>query len=328
MSHGPEEIALAIARLRAGGLVAFPTETVYGLGADAFSVPAVRRVFEIKGRPEHNPLIVHVSGPEMGASVVSSWPREAQRLAEAFWPGPLSLVLPASSRVPREVTAGAGTVAVRAPGHPLTLALIEAFGLPLVGPSANRSGGVSPTRAEHVRAEFNEADVLVLDGGPCRGGIESTVLWLADEPWRVLRPGLVSVSAIEGVLGRPVAGPVAPGEGAPADAMTGALPGPGLMARHYAPRTPASISDRTQIAAAGADTVAIVMSPDATSGGARLIRLPTDAPGYARGLYDALRSADDLGAARLLIEWPPRGRPPAEADLWCAIYDRLGRATR
>lgn len=328
MSHGPEEIALAIARLRGGGLVAFPTETVYGLGADAFNADAVRRVFEVKGRPSQNPLIVHVSGPDMAAAVVARWPREAARLAEAFWPGPLSLILPAAPRVPPEVTAGATTVAVRAPAHPLTLALIEAFGSPLVGPSANRSGGVSPTCAQHVQAEFSEDDVLVLDGGPCRGGIESTVLWLADESWRVLRPGLVSAAAIEAVLGRAVGGPAPDGLSDDTQTPLGGALSPGLLGRHYAPRTPAALATLEEISRAGRDTVVIVHSPGLVRAGASVIELPPDASGYARGLYEALRRADALNAAHLLIEPPPASPPAAEADLWGAIADRLRRATR
>ena len=177
MEPAIKDIKEAASRLRDGGVVAFPTETVYGLGADAFSDAAVSRVFALKGRPSRNPLIVHVSGPLMAKRVTATWPVEAQRLADAFWPGPLSIVLPKRPEVPDIVTGGMGSasVAVRCPDHPTALALLYEFGSPLVGPSANLSGSISPTTAAHVRAAFSEQDVLVLDGGPCATGIESTV---------------------------------------------------------------------------------------------------------------------------------------------------------
>lgn len=318
MTAGPEEIAIAVTRLRAGGLVAFPTETVYGLGADALSAAAVARVFAAKGRPAINPLIVHVSGEPMARGLAASWPAAASKLATAFWPGPLTIVVPRSPRVPDAVAAGGPTVAVRCPAHHVTLSLLDAFGGPLVGPSANPSGGVSPTTAEHVREAFSEDEVYVLDGGPCRGGIESTVVTLAEDRPRVLRPGLLSAEEIGKVLGAEVLTGDEPDAGVPAS--------PGRLAVHYAPRAPAVLfetSDWPSIARAPAPVVVMTHSGlDAPIGGAA-IRMPSDPAGYAAKLYAALREADALGPALIAIE-----RPPAAGPVWEAIADRLARASR
>jgi L-threonylcarbamoyladenylate synthase len=313
MTAGPEEIAEAVERLRRGGLVAFPTETVYGLGADAFNAKAVARVYTQKGRPPANPLIVHVSGEEMARTVVAAWPPEATRLAEVFWPGPLTLVLRKSDQIPEMVTAGGATVGVRCPDHPITLALLEAFGGPLVGPSANPSGRVSPTRASHVREAFPEPEVFVLDGGPSRGGIESTVLLLEGEP-RVLRPGLVSAEEIAGVLGRHVAGPRP-------EAGEGPAQSPGLQALHYAPRSRAVIVDG-HLPPAPARSVLITHRTDRLDWPAVRIDMPGDAHGYASRLYEALRTADESGPELIAIDAPPR-----DGAVWEAIWDRLRRAT-
>lgn len=325
MSAGPEEIAIAIRRLREGRLVAFPTETVYGLGAAAFDEAAVARVFALKGRPANNPLIVHVSGVGMARACVAAWPDRAEALAREFWPGPLSIVLPKSPRVPGNVTGGGPNVAVRCPDHPLTLALLEALGEPLVGPSANRSGGVSPTEAEHVRESFGEEEVYVLDGGPCIGGIESTVVSLAGPAPVVLRPGLVTPEQIEAVIGvRPavlVRGAASPGPG-------GAMPSPGMLERHYAPRTPAVLVEAGGLAAAiaRAPGPAVILTHEAIAVGGphRVERLPAEAHAYASGLYAALRRADAAGAAQIIILRPPAGGP--DAAIWSAILDRLSRA--
>lgn len=194
---GPEQIAQGVRVLRAGGVVAFPTETVYGLGADALSEQPVARVFELKQRPATTPVSIHVCDERMARAVSAEWPDTAERLARAFWPGPLTLVLPVAEGVPAIVTAGGPTVGVRCPDHPITLALIAAFG-PIVGTSANRSGEPSPTDAERVRAVF--PDVFVLDGGPSREGADSTVLSLVGEP-RVLRPGPVTGEQIREMVG-------------------------------------------------------------------------------------------------------------------------------
>ncbi len=327
MWSGPEEIAQAVARIRSGGVVAFPTETVYGLGASAFDAAAVRRVFELKGRPSNNPLIVHVSGEAMAQSVVEHWPRDASALAREFWPGPLTLVLPKADAIPLEVTAGGHTVGVRCPDHPLTLALLEASGIPLVGPSANISGRVSPTSAEHVRAAFGPADVYTLDGGKCRGGIESTVLWLADGHAKILRPGLISREQISAVLGRPIA--LHSQDVSDDDSATPKL-SPGLLDRHYAP---SALSVRF----AGSQTEAVLRRMAISGMGVmishakrdvppphKLIRMPSDAAGYANRLYEALREADEMSPQMIAVEKPPIGPDP----IWGAIHDRIGRATQ
>lgn len=307
----PPPIVAAAARLRAGGLVAFPTETVYGLGADAMNPAAVRAVFTLKGRPSNNPLIVHVSDEAMARRVAADWPADAAKLAAAFWPGPLTIVVPKAAGVPDEVSAGGATVAVRCPAHELTLALLREFGGPLVGPSANPSGFISPTTAAHVREAFSEAQVLVLDGGPCRGGIESTVVSLS--PARILRPGLVSGAQIAAVLGREVA------EGA-GDHGGGALPSPGMLDVHYAPRSRAVMMDAGQIAAVKGRVVVLAIS--AVEAPHRVIRMPADAAAYAARVYAALREADALGPDLIVIERPTGGGP-----VWRAVLDRLGRAT-
>lgn len=318
------ELSEAVERLRAGGMVAFPTETVYGLGADAFSDAAVEGVFRLKGRPERNPLIVHVADIAMARAAVSAWPDEAQLLAQRYWPGPLTLVVPKADVVPPRVTAATSTVAVRCPDHPLTLALLRAFGRPLVGPSANPSGRVSPTAADHVRAYFASRQVLVLDGGACRAGIESTVLSLADPSLPVvLRPGVISVSELAATLGRPVAALDHQGGG------TGPLAGPGMLPSHYAPGTPARLvhaDDLTSALLASAPRIAALMVsrlPD-VGGPHLIIPMASDAPTYARNLYAALMRADAAGADRILIERPPTG----DSDpIWDAVLDRLRRAT-
>ncbi len=328
MSAGPEEIAAAIARLKAGGIVAFPTETVYGLGADAYNAAAIARVFELKGRPANNPLIVHVASAAMAREVVSNWPRAAEALAEAFWPGPLSIVLPKSTRLPSIVTAGSPNVAVRCPEHPLTLALIETLGTPLVGPSANPSGRTSPTTAEHVRASFSERDVLVLDGGVCRRGIESSVLELVPSP-RLLRPGVIGASAIERVIGAAVArvAPRSRSGGSPA-VTNEPLASPGLLERHYAPRTPAYLIAEHELEAAlsRAPAPAVVMTSSAVTVRApHLVEpMPPDAESYAAALYATLRRADDRNAGSILVVAPDTAI--GEPAIWDAIMDRLSRA--
>ncbi len=321
MASGPEEIARAVSRLRAGGVVAFPTETVYGLGADAFNERAVSRVFGLKGRPPNNPLIVHVSGEEMARRVAApdSWSKDAAALARAFWPGPLTIVVRKSADVPPIVTAGGPTVALRAPDHHVALALIAGLGSPIVGPSANPSGRISPTTAAHVREAFEEADVLVLDGGSCRGGIESTVVSLAGPAPRVLRPGLVTDAEIGRVLGRNVE--LAPqGEVAASDTPA---PSPGMQARHYAPRTAAVLFTPDQWPRVlTARRAAVVSSRDLKPPPPHvLIRMPADAAAYAARLYAALREADELGVDVIAIEQPADAGP-----VWDAIRDRLSRA--
>lgn len=230
----PWQITRAADRLRRGGVVAFPTETVYGLGANAFDRNAIAKVFQLKGRPRFDPLIVHVEDVDRVPQLVSCFSEQAQRLARAFWPGSLSIVLPKHRRVPDLVTAGLPTVAVRVPDHDLARQLIEQAATAIAAPSANRFGSISPTTADHVQAEFGERIDLVLDGGPCHRGVESTVISLVDQP-TLLRPGGIEVEAIEQVVG-----PLAIA-GLSNDSRS--LPSPGMLRRHYAPRTPMRLVD-------------------------------------------------------------------------------------
>ena len=219
--------------LRGGGLVSFPTETVYGLGANALDAAAVARIFAAKGRPANNPLIVHVADAGAARRLVADWPPLAERLAERFWPGPLTLVLTKRDPVPDVVTAKGPTVAVRVPAHPVAQALVRAAGVPIAAPSANRSTELSPTRAEHVLRGLDGRIDVLLDGGPTAGGIESTVLDLTVTPPRLLRPGLLGIAELEvATRARWFVRRQQDGEG------TAALPSPGLLPRHYAPRTP------------------------------------------------------------------------------------------
>lgn len=324
-------------RLRSARVVAFPTETVYGLGADALSEAAVRRVYELKGRPAINPLIVHVSGPEMASRLVADWTEDAAALARMFWPGPLTIVLPrpvgtpmlrmgSGLVVPDIVTAGGPTIAVRCPDHPVALALLFGLGTPLVGPSANISGQVSPTTAEHVREAFGPEDVMVLEGGACRAGIESTVVSLAGPGARVLRPGLISAGEIAAVIGRPVEEARGDSTGA---SETEPLASPGLLARHYAPRTPARLFDARELdgllrdPAYAQGVVVIAHEPLPLSVPHVRFLMPPDAEDYAYRLYAALREADARTPAAILIQ-----RPPSGEGVWGAVMDRLVRATR
>lgn len=317
---GPEAIAAGVRELAAGGLVAFPTETVYGLGADAFGPEAVRAVFAFKGRPSGNPLIVHVSGVEMARRVVADWTDDADTLARAFWPGPLTLVLAKSAELPDTVTAGGATVGVRCPDHPIALALIEASGLALVGPSANPSGRVSPTTADHVAAGFAGTDLLVIDGGACRAGIESTVLDLTADPPRVLRAGVIGAEAIGAVLGRAVSG--GPDDHAPDG---GPVASPGLLGPHYQPRTPVGLL--ADAGRAGPGTALIAWSVAAHPAGGVCLPIPADTQGYAAELYARLHEADRCGADRILVERPVRPEKSEFLGIFRAIEERLIRAS-
>lgn len=311
----------AAAVLRDGGLVAFPTETVYGLGANALDGRAVARIFSAKGRPAYNPVIAHVANAGEAQVLVSRWPAAAEALAKAFWPGPLTLVLPRSRVVPDIVTAGAETVAVRVPAHPVALALIEAAGVPLAAPSANRSNAVSPTTAEHVVKSLGDRVDLVLDGGPTQVGIESTVVDLTGPRPVVLRPGPVSPEAIAAVVG-----PL--GEPARHGAHETPHRSPGMLDRHYAPHASLRLflpHEREQVAAELADAVArgrlaggLILSGELP--GHHILRMPEDPAGYARALYAALHQLDDLGCTLVAIEMVP------DTILWGGVRDRLLRA--
>ncbi|MBL8747436.1 MAG: threonylcarbamoyl-AMP synthase [Phycisphaerae bacterium] len=316
------EIQQAAEQLRRGRLVAFPTETVYGLGADALNAEAVASVYALKGRPGNNPLIVHVADAATARRLVSDWPDAATRLAERFWPGPLTLVMRKSGIVPLSVTAGGGTVAVRCPDHPVALGLLRAFGGPMVGPSANASGAVSPTTAAHVRAAFPEAiarhELMVLDGGACRTGIESTVLDISGAEFGILRRGAISAEEIGRLLGRrvEVGGDDRLGEGA--------MPSPGMLSRHYSPRTPARLFDEREWPGVltGYRKVVVIAGPRRVVPPPHLhVALPEEAEAYAAGLYAALHEADAAGGDAILIQ-----RPGGSGSMWDAVRDRLTRA--
>jgi len=321
--------------LRSGGLVAFPTETVYGLGANALDPQAVRRIFTAKGRPQDNPLIVHVAGAEQVPGLVRHIPPVAERLMAAFWPGPLTLVLPRLPVVPLEVTAGLETVAVRFPSHPVAQALLRTAGVPVAAPSANRSGRPSPTRAEHVMEDMEGRVEVVLDGGPCGVGLESTVVDCTSSRLRLLRPGGVTPQDLERV-----AGPVEVDPGVlkvrRAEDL-GPVASPGMKYRHYAPRgeatlfegdkaaLPAALREAAEEAAKRGLTVAVVASDEtlaAYRGPGYPISLGSrrDLPAMASSLFDALHRCDQVGAGRVLLE----GVEPEGVGL--AIANRLRRA--
>lgn len=318
VSAGPSELSRAAEVIRAGGLVAFPTETVYGLGANAFDAAAVARVFEAKGRPATNPVIVHVSKVEQVDDIASGLPAIARRLAERFWPGPLTLVLPRGPRIPDIVAAGGPTVAVRLPAHPVARALLDASGVPLAGPSANRSTCLSPTRAEHVLRGLSGRIDMVIDAGPCPGGIESTVIDVTTSPPTLLRPGLLPLATIQEVVGdvtsRPtVASPVARS--------------PGQMTRHYSPLTPIEFAPddgRRRVVelidqGLRVGWLAFEGSQIAGLSSAAIESMPDEPASYAARMYDALHRLDLAGVDRIVVALPPEG------DAWLAIHDRLGR---
>lgn len=309
------ELADAIELLKNGELVAFPTETVYGLGANALDSDAVARIFKAKGRPATNPVIVHVSSIEQARRVTSQWPDVADRLAEAFWPGPLTIVLPRASDVPHNVTAGLETVGVRMPAHPVALALIRGAETPLAAPSANRYTAVSPTSAAHVLRSLEGEIPMVVDAGSTDVGLESTVVSLVGEP-RVLRPGMISYSELLPHipdLEKPRGHEIVEGESAQS---------PGQARRHYAPEAQVVIAapeTRDMFSSKRVGLIRIGGGPPVVD--AFVVDLPAQPRGYARHLYDALHSCDDAGCQFIIVEPPPRN------DAWEAIWDRLRRAS-
>jgi L-threonylcarbamoyladenylate synthase len=315
----PAVLARAAEVLRGGGLVAFPTETVYGLGAHALDPEAVARIYAAKGRPAYNPLIVHLPTRERARDLASDWPEPAERLAAAFWPGPLTLVLPRASHVPDAVTAGRPNVALRVPSHSVAHALLEAAGIPIAAPSANRSTEISPSTAAHVAKSLGDRVDLILDGGATPVGIESTVVSLLERVPVLLRPGTISLDQL-----RAVVGDVSTAQ--PRTDADEARLSPGMLDRHYAPTAPVVIADREQAARLAEDAVrsgrrvgAIVI--DAFPGDAgRVERMPRDAEGYAARLYAALHALDDAGVDVIFVEAVPDGAA------WAGVRDRLGRA--
>jgi L-threonylcarbamoyladenylate synthase len=293
-------VSQAAAILRVGGLVAFPTETVYGLGANALDAAAVRKIFELKRRPATSPLIVHVSSVKMVREIVAELSPLAEELARRYWPGPLTIVARKLDRCPSIVTAGLPTVAVRIPRHPMALALIEEAGVPVAAPSANLFAGISPTTADHVRAAFGEA-VPVLDGGPCEVGIESTVVAIDGDKLTLLRPGMISLGDIEQIVAEAGA----------------AHPSPGMHVRHYSPRTPLLlIAGPMQLP--GREGAYVWREKSGLV--ARSVRMPADPAEYAARLYSMLHELDAENWPWIAVEAPP------ETSEWAAIRDRLHRA--
>lgn len=303
----------AAACLRAGGLVVFPTETVYGLGADALNPKAVARVFEVKQRPHFDPLIVHVADIGWLQDIAAAFPPPARKLADRFWPGPLTFVLPKTDRVPDLVTAGLPTVAVRMPRHPLAMDLIRRVGRPVAAPSANRFGHLSPSTAEDARVEVGEGVDMILDGGPCPVGIESTIISFAGERPVLLRPGGLPLEDIEAVIG------LVP----PAVEAGGRPESPGRLPRHYAPRTPLELGSTLPPVPDRADAGLLAPGPVPNAAGfARVEILSTagDPAEAAARLFSALRRLDAAGLDRIYAI------PGPEKGLWRAINDRLRRA--
>jgi L-threonylcarbamoyladenylate synthase len=317
-------IAEAVQLLRAGGVVAIPTETVYGLAARVFDEGAVARVYAIKKRPADHPLIAHVEGEVQARELAASWPEPAARVAQAFWPGPVTVVVERAAGVPAAAAGGARSLAIRAPAHPVALALLSALGEPVAAPSANRFQGLSPTRAEHVVKDLGDAVDLILDAGACEAGIESTVVDVRSSPPRVLRPGAIDVASLRRVL---------PDIEAPAQSLRGAEPrvSPGMEARHYAPRARLVLADTLDeaariaygLAGVGARVGFVTYETRATSLAeprVLLRTLPSDPAGYARHLYGTLHSLDDASVDVVVVHRVPND------EAWLAVADRLKRA--
>ncbi|MCG0065215.1 MULTISPECIES: L-threonylcarbamoyladenylate synthase [Streptomyces] len=312
------DIEKAAGVLRAGGLVALPTETVYGLGANAEDPAAVARIFQVKGRPPSHPLIVHIGGAEQLDDWVQDVPATARLLAEHFWPGPLTLVLRRGPRVPLEATGGLETVAVRVPDHPVALALLSAFGGGVTAPSANRFGSVSPTTADHVRAELGDAVDFVLDGGPCEVGVESTIVDATGDVPTILRPGGVTREDLEAVLGFPLAVPA-----------TSRVRVPGQHPSHYAPRARVVLVEPEKVVAEAEQAqelghrVGVFLPPSLSGVPVRahaVVTVPGAMSAYAQGLYGFLRELDRQGCDLIVASLP------VEEGLGLAIANRLRRA--
>lgn len=306
INAGPdsETIQRAAALIRSGKLVAFPTETVYGLGANALDPEAVARIFRVKGRPATSPLIVHIHSRESARELVRHWPAAAENLAREFWPGPLTIVLTKRDLIPDIVTASLPTVGIRIPANAIALALLADARVPVAAPSANRFGELSPTTAEHVRNSLGNAIDLILDGGHTNVGIESTVVSLAGPTPVLLRPGMIPAARLEQVVGKIEVANLVP---------NGPHPAPGMHAKHYAPRTPLLL----HVPASGRGAYLWITSPRP---GAHNIQMPSDAKRYAAILYDTLHCLDTEGLDWIAVE------PPPDDSLWAGVNDRLQRA--
>ena len=318
-----EAVRRASELLRAGEVVALPTETVYGLAANALDEKAVAKIFEIKGRPANNPIIVHVAGDEMAKSCVAEFPAAAEKLSKSFWPGPLTLVLPRSKKIPNLVTAGGDTVGVRWPSHPFMQAVIRECGFPLAAPSANLSNQISPTNAAHVRAQLGEKIPLIVDGGQSQVGIESTVLDLTVTPARILRPGMIHAESLAAVGGEI--------SNFKFQISNSVLRSPGLLAKHYSPKAKLIVTTWKNDADLAAQignwkleigNVQIVAHTKIPTsfGAANVSVIPHDAEAFARALYAELHRCDAAGAELIVVEAPP------DLPEWSGIADRLRRA--
>ena len=316
-------IAKAAQLLRQGRLVAFPTETVYGLGADASNPDAVSRIFSAKGRPADHPLIVHIADVDSLADWALTVPKSAYRLADRFWPGPLTLVLKKKPVIPSVVTGGQNTIGLRIPNNPVALKLLQAFGGGIAAPSANRFKRISPTQAQHVAEELEGFVDMILDGGPCQVGVESTIVDLSGPQPTLLRPGQISRRQIEQVLGVELAVISHAGQSSP-----GGIRAPGMMKVHYAPVTPAMLCDGEglseavrNLAAQGLRVGVLTYLQDIQqTPPVHVIHMPVQAGDYAQALYAALRDLDRMQLDRILIE------QPLESEQWQAINDRLSKA--
>ncbi len=305
-----QQIEEAAALLREGRLVAFPTETVYGLGANALDFLAVSRIFEAKGRPRTSPLIVHVSSIEMARQLAAEWPDAAQQLAERFWPGPLTLVVKKRPLIPDIVTAGLPTVGLRMPAHPVALALLRQAGIPVAAPSANRFTQLSPTTAEHVRRGLGRRVAYVLDGGPCEVGIESTVFSVLEQPFVIFRPGGIARAQIEEVVG-----PVALHDQPTADAH----PSPGMHPQHYSPKTPLMLVRGGAVPDNGKGAYLQLRTQPLHD--ANVVLMPANPREYAAQLYAVLHQLDDGGYDWIAVE------AAEETPEWEGVLDRLRRAS-
>ena len=328
-THTSELFQKAVRRaaelLRAGEVVALPTETVYGLAANALDKNAVAKIFEIKGRPAHNPIIVHVASNEMARHCVIDFPNLAESFSKAFWPGPLTLVLPRAGKIPNLVTAGGETLGVRWPSHPFMQAVIRECGFPLAAPSANLSNQVSPTSAAHVRAQLGEKISLIVDGGQSQVGIESTVLDLTVLPPRVLRPGMIHEESLAAVCGE------IQSLNSKVQSRDSALRSPGLLEKHYSPKAKLVVLDWTDEADLGAKIssfkfqrsgIHLIVHTKIPAGFAaeNVCVIPHDAEAFARALYGELHRCDAAGAWLIIVEAPP------DLPEWSGIADRLRRA--
>lgn len=304
--------------LHQGKLVAIPTETVYGLGADASNPDAVVKIFKAKGRPANHPLIVHLAYASQMQDWAENVPASALRLASEFWPGPLTMILQKKAWVPMAVTGGQNTVALRVPDNPVALWLLRVFGGGIAAPSANRFGRISPTLASHVAEELGDTVDCILDGGPCTVGLESTIIDLTDSQPTILRPGRITRTQLEAVLKTPVA-----------LKSQHKIRAPGMLASHYAPNTPAYLCTSEALLALlneqhsqGKKVAVLAFSAALVDVSCqRLLRLPEETEAYEAALYSALRELDQLELDSILVEQPP------EQEEWMAVNDRLGKAT-